>query len=783
MKLISAQKFYTQAQHHSKKILIIIGFFWAFLLYILFNLPIEKNSTAFFPDNTKTLKSMTKAMEMASFSQNIYVDFQTTTMPLDELVKHIQNVQQNLNPDLVIQAQDLALPKPLSVLELLPIWFDEGMQQDFQRLFRPEHIEQSIQNAQSLMLGFPTAGTLDWIRNDPLGLRQLVQNRLPSIDSISTTPKINPEYGFALSKDREHLLLVLQPQKSIHNTEFALELMQNIDQALEKLPPQINTKIIGAIRHTAANTQAIDADILWISLVSILGLALIYATFIRSIGGLWLLLTPCLAISIALGMVHLFFGIVSGLAVGFGMSILGIAEDYAVHMHFALRSNENKNTVFKALNTPLLQGFLLNASGFALLLFSAIPAVRQLSTLAIVALFSGFILALYILPLCPKFDKPHIISKNQNSIPRKIPRLIPTLALCLSFGLISIVLFKFLPIDVSPQSMGANAHNIQDESKDFIKTWQLTSPSLLLIDAQNEAKALQETRAVQNILRENLPQIRFTSLADILPSDNVMRENLARWHNFIQKNSAQLKANFDKFSTELPAQTVFEPFFSFLQKKPKPIDLAALKQGPWGTLVQNLFQYYPQEAAYQSRIIANAKLTQEQIPPAIYNQVTLFTPEGLEQNLRTTFFKEARYLPLMFLFCIILLFLCFRNTAQTLLAALPALAAIFCVFLTMLLWQKPLTLASLAAMPLVLGLSIDHGILATHHLARGLALQMNRAIIVSSLTACVSMGMLAFATHPTLQAMGHVVFVGLLVEMPVSIWLLPRLCKEQCHEI
>ncbi len=783
MKLISPQSFYTHAKTHSKKILITIGCFWLFLLFTLFNLPIEKSSRAFFPDNTKSLQSMTKAMEMANFSQNIYVDFETSSMPMKELAKHVEDVQKHLNPNLVTPVKNQTLPSPQSMLELIPSWFDEAMEQEFLELINQEHIAQSVQNTQSILLGFPTAGTLDWVRSDPLELRQLIQKRLPNVKNVNSPPNINEEYGFALSKDNKHLLLVLRPKKSIHDTEFALQFMQNLEQSLKILPAQVNTQIIGAVRHTAANTQAIDADILWISLVSILGLALVYTIFIRSVGGLWLLLTPCLAISIALGFMHLFFGLVSGLAVGFGMSILGIAEDYAVHMHFALRSNKDKNLIFKALSTPLLQGFLLNASGFVLLLFSAIPAIRQLSALAITALFSGFILALYILPLCPKFDTPYIKPKNTVPTTRKVPKFMPTLVLSLVMCCVCVSLFNFLPIDVSPQSMGANAHIIQNESKNFAKTWQLNSPSLLLIDAKSQDQALEKTRVAQNILQKNLPEVQFISLVNLLPSTNDVGENIARWNNFILKNSSHIAENFEKFSTELPAQSVFEPFFNFLQTKPTALSYDMLAQGPWAELVQGLFQFYPHDNIVQSRIIANTILSQELIPTELADQIILFTPEGLEQGLRTTFFEEARYLPLMFILCLGLLFLCFRNIAQTLLAALPALAALLCIFLTMLLWQKPLTLAGLAAMPLVLGLSIDHGILATHHLAKGIALQMNKAIIVSSLTACVSMGMLAFATHPTLQAMGHVVFVGLLVEMPVSIWLLPKLCKKQDDEI
>ena len=42
-----------------------------------------------------------------------------------------------------------------------------------------------------------------------------------------------------------------------------------------------------------------------------------------------------------------------------------------------------------------------------------------------------------------------------------------------------------------------------------------------------------------------------------------------------------------------------------------------------------------------------------------------------------------------------------------------------------------------------------------------------------------SMGLLALAQHPALKAMGEVIFWGLIVEVPVALWLLPRLCRTQ----
>ncbi len=767
------QNFYHKAKPHAQKILICIGFFWLLLLGLLYQLPVDKSSTAFFPDSSKPLQSMVRAMNMTSLSQFIYIDFSAQNLNLEDLAIHVQNVKNQLDPMLIKPAQVETLPQPENILALLPSLFTAQMEQELTKRISANHINQALQNAQGLLLGLPAAGVIPWLRHDPLNMKDLILHQLPQKQG---PPSIDPQYGFAKSADDKHLLLVLSPTQSIHDTDYALKITQNIESALTKLPQNIEATVIGGVRHTAANTKAIDKDILWISVISILGIAAIYLIFIRSLGGVWLLLTPCLAVTLAFGMVHIFFGFVSGLALGFGMSILGIAEDYAVHMHFALRSNKDENIIFKALTTPLFQGFLLNISGFALLLFSAIPAVRQLSAFAIVALFVGLVLALYILPLCAGFNRPFNVQGTNSTNFCRFPRLMPTLGLSLALIATCTFLFSSLPVDISPRSMGANVEEIQNDSKEFFKTWQMTSPNILLVEADNGELALKKTRILQESLQYDLPQAKFTSLASILPSNAEISENIQRWNSFISNNKSHILQDFSKAHLQINVDEVFFPFFAFLNAKPTPISLQALQAGPWAEFINAFLQNYPQDNISQSRIFIDNNTDVNDLN--ISHDVTLFTPQALEENLRTIFFKEARYLPVMFILCLVLLFLCFKNIAQTCLAALPALGAIFCIFFTMFLWQIPLTLAGLAAMPLVLGLSIDHGIMSTHHLAKGIPLQMNRAILVSSLTACVSMGMLAFASHPTLKAMGHVIFIGLLVEMPVAIWLLPRLCKR-----
>ena len=167
------------------------------------------------------------------------------------------------------------------------------------------------------------------------------------------------------------------------------------------------------------------------------------------------------------------------------------------------------------------------------------------------------------------------------------------------------------------------------------------------------------------------------------------------------------------------------------------------------------------------------------LEPALAAQTMALAPGELETTLLQQLGMEKRLVPLAWLACLVLLFVYFRNTRRTLLASLPPLCSVACILAWMSITGHPLTLAGMAAMPLVLGLAADHGIVVTHDLGSGVKMGVERAVVVSSLTTFTGMGLLALAQHPALKAMGEVIFWGLIVEVPVALWLLPKLCRVE----
>jgi predicted exporter len=572
---------------------------------------------------------------------------------------------------------------------------------------------------------------------------------------------------------------MLRPKHSLHDVRAATRLMDNLQSALQAhMQPDMQNMVVGGYRHSAANTQAIEQDMMNIIMISIVGFVLIYLFLVRSKGALWILLSLGFSICVALGGMALLFPVLSALALGFGVSVLGITDDYVVHMHFALRSGRNPVEVLNMISSPLFQGYLLNSAGFVVLLLSGIPAIRQLAAFALLTLSAGFVLAVTIVPVCPWFAEPVTQSSRQVEELRRpvawriIASFVALIFLCYAF-------FGILRIDVSPRTMGADMAQMQEEALRLSAIWNVQNQELLVVQGQDIEAALDKARDIVALLRQQEPENTIRTLTDIWPSLAQRQKSMERWQVFLHEYGQELPSHIRVAARKYGfTDDAFVSFEQVLALPDKSFTPELLRTAGLGELLDVFLPEPGQDPdAVNVLLFTQKKPDISSLPSELRLHVIALSPDGLETALLQQLDQEKRLVPLAWLVCFALLFVCFRDIRRALLASLPPLCSITCILAWMAFTGTPMTLASMAALPLVLGLAANHGIMVTHDLAHGMELGVKRAVLVASLTALMGMGVLALAQHPALKAMGEVIFLGLLIEIPATLWLLPRLCR------
>ncbi len=792
----TCNRFYSYAIKYRKSVfaLLLLLPFCSFLLFS--NTSMSNSSADLLPDSSAYLEKTAEGMDLAPFSRFFYVDIHSKNSEKEQLLQLADLIENKLMSYGLEPLYFYKEIEPESILKFFPHFFSEEAENYLQMLLNEDNISQTLTNSFNSAATFATKDLVPWLRADPLNTRQFLLDKLPHTGRQS---KKNIGH-YALSEDEEHILLVFAPQFSVHDTEKSAAVYNEILRINAELPEGFSINTNGSLVHTALNTLVIESDIQKIAFFSLLGLSIVFLYFIRSFAGIWLLVAPLFAISISLGIVSLFSASISGIALGFGASVLSIAEDYSVHMHYALRLEHDKRKIFENLSLPLFHGFLLNGTGFCVLLFSSVPAVRQLALFALCSLFIGFLFALFILPLLPSFDKrknEKNIELQASSINKKEEKSLPIAWRCTVLALLlsslCVFLFFSLNLDTSPRSMGVKLDKEVANALEFQEVWGSDSGSIIIlenVDHVDEEKLFQQARALENAFEEFeiLDKSELSSIADFMISAENQEENIMRWNNFIEKRGIEIKNAVFSINKEKNIPSVFfEPFVQNLHtisdKEAQTFDTITLSNDTLTTLFSLFF--INDSKKIRTILMTDKKITQADFDKALTSlldveiDATLLSPALLESEIRTTFYNEAKYIPLTFLLCALILFLVFRKPIKTLLALLPALFSICIVLSVLYLSNNPLTLGSLIALLIVLGLSLDHGILLSHSIEHSMNLGTHKALFVSSLTTLLGMGLLAFSSHPTLQDMGIVIFIGLLAEIGASFFVLPLVCKKE----
>jgi len=185
--------------------------------------------------------------------------------------------------------------------------------------------------------------------------------------------------------------------------------------------PQIETILTGAPIFALASKKAISQQTKIISMLASLTLMAFLYWFLRSVKIVLLIALPlALAILTGITTVLLFDGFIHGITIAFGITIIGIAVDYPIHLYshalfLKAQSHENKDSAEKT-NHPLTTaiqsiwpmirlGLITTTIGFSAIIMSDFSGLRQLGLFAVSGLVTAAMTTRFLLPLFPIANK------------------------------------------------------------------------------------------------------------------------------------------------------------------------------------------------------------------------------------------------------------------------------------------------------------------------------------------------------------------------------------------
>jgi predicted exporter len=272
-----------------------------------------------------------------------------------------------------------------------------------ERRFTSEGLREAI--AATLELLASSSGLLakSLVTRDPTGETGVLLDRF----AAGSGPR--SQDGVWVSPDGKRAILLARTRASGSDTDAQVRAIAEANRAFGTAraalgPAAGDARLVmtGPGVFSAEARAMIEEDVERLSLMGTAVIVVLLLAVFRSPVVLALGLLPVATGAVAgIAAVSLGHGVVHGITLGFGMTLIGEAVDYAIYLFVqAERGGEGGDSAWMARFWPTIRlGVLTSITGFAALLLSDVPGLSQMGLYSIAGLVAAALVARFILPI------------------------------------------------------------------------------------------------------------------------------------------------------------------------------------------------------------------------------------------------------------------------------------------------------------------------------------------------------------------------------------------------
>lgn len=649
----------------------------------------------------------------------------------------------------------------LSFLYYMPFMWTESLQADIAPLLAPQAIEEKMQDNIMALMSPQGRFLQDFITADPLGFLSVAARRLEALNI--TGGSLNFNNGFLSSPDGTKALLLFDAEQDSFDRGGALSIIKEVDALNALLPEGARAFSMGAARYTQENNDIIARDVKRVLAVSFILTILIFLLLFRSRGALFIYAVPTLVLVPTAVFTYFGFGAISGITLGFGSVLMGLANDYSVYIYYAFRGSApeaGKRAVIKALAPTVMLSGLTAIISFVVIYFCAIPLFEQISVFTVGGLIYSLLISFFVAPLFFKLRGKPV---KDVSLPSGLKPFVSLLivACIIGGGVLSV---KFLKLDTSLDSLNTVTARFDSERRIFddITGHAARDGSLLFVFGEDQDAALERSLELSRAAGSPL------GVLEILFSSAEQQKNIARWRSFwTDPQIEQIKNNIDKNIRPFGIkQNIFNGFYAFL--------------GSSGKAEFDLTKIYNPFTRFQGReAVVHVVPGSFNVPQGFGRDAVFISQNLIQEDLFNSVFKALGIIiTIIFIVDFTLLMFTLKNFKLALLSFVPVLCAISMILIVSAVFGIRVNLFSLFAIPLLIGICVDYAIFIIHKQLISEALFPSMAVVASALLSLAGFGALIFAAHKVLFAIGFAIAVGVVSAGLVTVYLMPGIVKK-----
>lgn len=591
--------------------------------------------------------------------------------------------------------------------------------------------------------------------------------------------------GVWMSEDRGHALLVAQTKAPGFDAD-AQELVQQeirgqFSRLAQKRTTPVRLEMSGPGIFTVEIQRTIEREVWWLSIVAgTLVLLFLYGSY-RSVVLVGLSLIP-LSSGVLAGMVAVngWFGFIHGITLGFGVTLLGVVDDYPIHLFSHMTPRDSAPAVMRGIWPTMRLGVLTTAIGFSSLLLSGFPALAQLGLFAVVGLLAAGFVTRWVLPaVVPAGFAPRAAPLSLVRYADRFAKgavLVPIAVVLATLGLLwsDTALWETDLASLSP---------IPERMKQLDQRLrrELGAPDLrdlLVVEGPTEEDVLQQAETITpqlDGLREGGLLSGYDSVSRYVPSRRTQRQRQQAL-----PEPQQLARDLTQAATGLPfAPGLFAPFLAAVdQARTQPLlDRASFHGTALGMKIDALL--LERQGRWTAVMPLRGVTDRSRLAVSVreWNHPTVaYVDLKEESNRLMTAYRDRTVLLLGWGSMAIGLALAvgLRSAARLWRVLVPVFCALIVVAAVLNLAGESLSLFHVATFLLVIGLGLDYALFFTR--SEGTEEERARTIfglLVCSTTTILVFGLLAGSAIPVLHAIGMtaaggslccLLFAGLLAD-------------------
>ena len=580
--------------------------------------------------------------------------------------------------------------------------------------------------------------------------------------------------GIWFSQDDQRALMLLRsryPGFELDRQEQMLNSIHNSFTTIDK-PDGLSLAISGPPVFAVETRALIRGEAMRLSIVASVVVALLLWFSYQSLPLLLYVAFPLFSgIAVASTTVIALFGEMHGITLAFGITLIGIAVDYPIHLFSHAQHSGDSRQAINTIWPTLRLGVVTTVLGFSALLFSGFGGLSQLGAFAVAGLIGASLVTRYLLPMIAP-NPPHTKAVVMITVPhprRGVSLLAPLLIvvtlpylLMQGAGLWEDELARLSPIPEQARQLDRQLKRELGASD---------SHRLLVLNAGSAEALLQLSEQLELPLLKLQQEKRLEAFdlpSNYLPSHS---RQLMRQLNLPKK--AYLTQQLAQASEGLPFKTgLFKPFIDAVEasRHLSPISPQALQGTPFGLRLDSLLSQRGNSwrGFIPLRGVSDAESLQG-LAKEWGDAVSYLDLSADSSALVSAYRDEALYLSGLGIIGALLVLMQQLPLRRVWRVVTPVAAAML-VTATLLLWfGHPLSLFHIIALLLVMGIGLDYALfiertpLSHYHFSA-----TAHALLICNITTLVVFGLLAFTEIQVLQAIGQTVAIGALLSLLFS---------------